>query len=334
MEARTIRVGLQRALQICRPTSLPIRLRPRTYATTTSDSTTPSSLLPNRPFPSFIKAKSTTEPDEEFDEDEAEDPEDAEDAEDAQELAEARLRSYRVVPASPSYFTALPRFTDDLLRLEDLLRKHSVLPVLPPGEQPRVSWLTYQQYTMSNTEPIRKASYAKLLKTLHRLNQIHPAVVPGEVLAELERYKRAVQPSENQAKPLVVDMWGRSRAVGRRKTSHAVVWVVEGEGEVKVNGRSLSEMFGRLHDRESAVWPLKSTGRLGLYNVWAIVRGGGTTGQAEAMTLGLAKALMAHEPGLKPALRRAGCVTRDTREVERKKAGKLKSRKMPAWVKR
>ncbi|PSK51663.1 hypothetical protein B9Z65_2930 [Elsinoe australis] len=322
MEARTIRAGLQQALRCCKPAPRTICFRPsRSYATTTSDSSTSSASTP-RQFPSFSNSNTTNRSSSSAAaEEEIDDPEE-------------KLRSYRVVPASPSYFTALPRFTDDLLKLEDLLRRHSTLPVLPPGEQPRVSWLTYQQYTMSNTEPIRKASYAKLLKTLHRLNQIHPAVIPGEVSAELERYKRAVQPSENQAKPLVVDEWGRSRAVGRRKTSHAVVWCVEGEGEVKVNGRSLSEMFGRLHDRESAVWPLKSTGRLGLYNVWAIVKGGGTTGQAEAMTLGLAKALMAHEPGLKPVLRRAGCVTRDTREVERKKAGKLKARKMPAWVKR
>ncbi|PNS15228.1 hypothetical protein CAC42_8229 [Sphaceloma murrayae] len=329
MEVRTIRAGFQQALRYCKPAPRTLCLRlARPYATTSSDSTTSSSLSSTRQFPNFkgLEGRSSQAAEEELQEEEGGYEEDGD--------TSAPLGTYRVVPASPSYFTALPRFTDDLLRLEDLLRRHAVLPTLPPGEQPRVLWLTYTQYTMSNTEPIRKASYAKLLKTLHRLNQIHPALIPEEVSAELERYKRAVQPSENQAKPLLVDAWGRSRAVGRRKTSHAVVWCVEGEGEVKVNGRSLSEMFGRLHDRESAVWPLKSTGRLGLYNVWAIVKGGGTTGQAEAMTLGLAKALMAHEPGLKPVLRRAGCVTRDTREVERKKAGKLKARKMPAWVKR
>ena len=78
----------------------------------------------------------------------------------------------------------------------------------------------------------------------------------------------------------------------------------------------------------------KATQRLDKYNVWALTKGGGTTGQAEAITLAVAKALLAHEPALKPALRRAGVVTRDPRRVERKKPGKLKARKMPAWVKR
>ena len=71
-----------------------------------------------------------------------------------------------------------------------------------------------------------------------------------------------------------------------------------------VNGKKLTEYFGRLHDRESAVWALKATQRLDKYNVWALATGGGTTGQAESITLGLARALLAHEPDLKPALRR------------------------------
>jgi len=82
------------------------------------------------------------------------------------------------------------------------------------------------------------------------------------------------------------------------------VWLVEGEGEVLINGRPLNEAFGRIHDRESAIWALKQTERMGKYNIFALVSGGGTTGQAEAMALGVAKALMVHEPMLKPALRR------------------------------
>ncbi|KAI5308390.1 37S ribosomal protein S9, mitochondrial [Ascosphaera atra] len=88
------------------------------------------------------------------------------------------------------------------------------------------------------------------------------------------------------------------------------------------------------HTRESALWPLTITERINKYNVWALVRGGGVTGQAEAMTVALAKALIIHEPALKPILRRAGCVTTDPRQVERKKPGHLKARKKPAWVKR
>ncbi|OAA71594.1 37S ribosomal protein S9 [Cordyceps fumosorosea ARSEF 2679] len=114
----------------------------------------------------------------------------------------------------------------------------------------------------------------------------------------------------------------------------ARAFVVEGTGEVLVNGKTLGEAFGRVHDRESAIWALLATGRLDKYNVWALVEGGGTTGQAEAMTMAVAKGLLAHEPALKPALRKAGCITRDPRKVERKLHGHVKARKSPAWVKR
>ncbi|KAK5164474.1 37S ribosomal protein S9, mitochondrial [Saxophila tyrrhenica] len=244
------------------------------------------------------------------------------------------LHRVRIVPASPSYFTATPRYTDDLLYLSSLYRKYQLLPRLAPGTEPRVAWKTLAEYRTETGEPVRQKGYTIMLSLLKRLNKIHTALLPVEVQRALQRYKRRIQPFFDRAKPIEIDELGRARAVGRRKACHAVVFLVEGEGECLINGRSLTEYFGRLHDRESAVWPLKATQRLDKYNVWAVAKGGGTTGQAEAITLGLAKALLAHEPDLKEALRRAGCVTRDPRRVERKKAGKLKARKMPAWVKR
>jgi len=128
--------------------------------------------------------------------------------------------------------------------------------------------------------------------------------MPPEVLQAMRRYKKDSQPGDIVPAPGVVDEWGRARGVGRRKTSSAVAWLVEGEGEVLINGKSLSQFFGRLHHRESAVWALKSTARLDKYNLFGLVSGGGSTGQAEAMTLAVAKALLVHEPALKPALRR------------------------------
>lgn len=214
------------------------------------------------------------------------------------------LRRIRIVPESPSYFTATPKYVDDLLLLSSLLRKHQTLPRLPPGEAPRVAWKTISQYKVEVAEPVRSKGYNMLLAVLKRLNYIHPSLIPEEVTQALEKFKRLVQPHLNQPKPIIVDASGRARAVGRRKSSHAAVFVVEGEGECLINGRSLTDYFGRMHDRESAVWALKATQRLDKYNVWAIVKGGGTTGQAEAITLGVARALMAHEPDLRPALRR------------------------------
>lgn len=219
------------------------------------------------------------------------------------------LERARVVPASPSYFTGKPEFTDNLLQLQALLRKHQTLPVLQPGHAPRVAWKTLEQYKRSGItgaadEPVKAARYHKILNVLHRLNYIHPSLMPDEVREAMQKYKRDINPYDNVATPQYVDEHGRAYGVGRRKTSSAKAYLVEGEGDVLVNGKSLTQMFGRLHDRESAIWALKATGRIDKYNVWAVVKGGGVTGQAEALTLAVAKALMVHEPMLKPALRR------------------------------
>lgn len=214
------------------------------------------------------------------------------------------LQRIRLVPRSPSYFTGKPEFTDDLIHLETLVRKHQTLPVLPPGEAPRIAWKTLAQYKVLNSEPVKAARYTKIVVLLQRLNYIHPSLMPQDVKDALTRFMRDVQPFHNVPKPVFVDEYGRARGVGRRKSSHAVAYLVEGEGEVLINGKPLTDAFGRLHDRESAIWALKATDRIDKYNVWGIVKGGGTTGQAEALTLAVSKALMVHEPALKPALRR------------------------------
>ncbi|USP80216.1 37S ribosomal protein S9, mitochondrial [Curvularia clavata] len=214
------------------------------------------------------------------------------------------LRTLRVVPASPSYFSAKPTFTDDFLSLSALLRKVATLPVIPPAEAPKVAWKTIEQYRIMTNEPVKTARYHRMLQILRRLNCIHPSLMPEEVVQAMQRYKKPVQPGDIKPKPGIIDELGRAKGVGRRKTSSAVAWLVEGEGEVLVNGKTLSQFFGRLHHRESAVWALKATQRLDKYNVFALVQGGGLTGQAEAMTLAVAKALLVHEPALKPALRR------------------------------
>ncbi|KAF2729462.1 hypothetical protein EJ04DRAFT_515902 [Polyplosphaeria fusca] len=245
-----------------------------------------------------------------------------------------QLRSLRIVPASPSYFSAKPTFNDDFIHLSALLRKVATLPTIPNAEAPKVAWKTIDQYRIMVNEPVKTQRFHKMLHILRRLNTINPSLMPDEVLGAMQRYKKDSQPGDVKPNSGAIDELGRAKGVGRRKTSSAVAFLVEGEGEVLVNGKSLAQFFGRLHDRESAVWALKSTQRLDKYNVFGLVNGGGVTGQAEALTLAVAKALLVHEPALKPALRRAGCVTRDPRKVERKKAGHVKARKMPTWVKR
>ena len=215
----------------------------------------------------------------------------------------------RIVPASPSYFTRQPSFTDGLIKLRSLMRKHERIPTLPSSEIPRVAWRTPDQFRMVVGEPVRAAKYHKALQIIRRLNRIHPALQSRDLQQTLEIYKSNFQPSEVQRRPQLVDPDGRASGLGRRKTSTAKVFLVQGTGEILVNGKSINSVFGRIHDRESAMWALKVTQRLDKYNVWAMVKGGGTTGQAEALTLGTAKALMVHEPALKPVLRRGKLCT-------------------------
>ena len=210
----------------------------------------------------------------------------------------------RLVPESASYFTAQPRFTDNLLQLEHLLQRYSSLPQVQPGEAPRIAWRNILEYRNAVGEAVKASKYHKIINTLNRLNQIHPSVMPTEVTEAMNQYKRVINPLQNIQNPTFVDQSGKALGVGRRKSSTARAWVIEGTGEVLINGKTLAEMFGRIHDRESAIWALKATERIDKYNVWGLVSGGGTTGQAEALTLAVAKALLAHEPALQPALRR------------------------------
>ncbi|OQE21882.1 hypothetical protein PENSTE_c011G02108 [Penicillium steckii] len=240
----------------------------------------------------------------------------------------------RIVPASPSYFSGNPRFVDHVLNLESLQARYAALPILPAGEAPRMAWFKLKQFREYVGEQVPVKKYKSLVKILQRLNRIQPEMVPGEVRSVLDSFLRPGNPYAQTREPPELDENGRARAKGKRKESKAVVHLVEGEGEVLVNGKSIVEAFPRVHDRESALWALRSTQRMDKYNAWVTVRGGGVTGQTEAVTLAIARALMVHEPGLKPVLRRAGVITVDARRVERKKPGHVKARKMPAWVKR
>lgn len=210
----------------------------------------------------------------------------------------------RAVPVSPSYFSRLTIFNDSFVTVQNLAQKYARLPLLPKEKMAPVAWRTREQYRLSMGEPVKGKEYAACLGLVKRLNQIHPDLMPEEVVEGVAPFKRDVNHYLNRPKEIPVDKFGRSLGVGRRKASVARAYVIEGTGEVFVNGKPLSEAFGRLHDRESAVWALKSTERIDKYNVWATIQGGGTTGQAEAMALAVAKALCAHEPALKTPLRR------------------------------
>lgn len=213
------------------------------------------------------------------------------------------IRPARIVPASPAYFSGSPKFIDHQIKLERLLEKYAQLPTLQAGEAPRMAWFKLAQFRDLLGEPIPAKKYKNFQKVLQRLNRIQPALLPTEVRETLHSYVRPGNPYANKPAPKEVDEFGRARGKGKRKESSAVVYLVEGEGEVLVNDKNIVDAFPRVHDRESALWALRCTQRLDKYNVWAKVSGGGVTGQAEAITLAVARALMVHEPALKPVLR-------------------------------
>ena len=123
-------------------------------------------------------------------------------------------------------------------------------------------------------------------------------------------------------------------ATGRRKTSAARVFVTTGSGQITVNGRTLDHFFGRETARMVVRQPLEACGLLGRVDIQATVAGGGNTGQAGAIRHGIARALVSYNEELRAPLRRAGFLTRDAREVERKKVGLHKARKRPQYSKR
>jgi small subunit ribosomal protein S9 len=123
-------------------------------------------------------------------------------------------------------------------------------------------------------------------------------------------------------------------ATGKRKTAVARVRLLPGDGKVTVNRRSLDEYFGRPTLRMIVNQPLELTSTKGAFDVAANVAGGGVSAQASAIRHGITRALMAVNPDFRPALKKAGFVTRDPREVERKKYGRHKARKRPQYSKR
>lgn len=121
---------------------------------------------------------------------------------------------------------------------------------------------------------------------------------------------------------------------GRRKTATARVFITKGSGNITVNQRTLDGFFGREVARMIVQQPLELLEMTGRFDIKVTVKGGGSFGQAGAIRHGLTRALIAYDEELRSPLRKAGFVTRDAREVERKKVGLRKARKRPQYSKR
>lgn len=139
--------------------------------------------------------------------------------------------------------------------------------------------------------------------------------------------------SETPTEP-VIDAQGRSYATGKRKNAVARVWVKPGTGKVTVNGRESNVYFARPVLQMLLAQPFQVADRVGQFDVFATVTGGGLSGQAGAVRHGISKALTLYEPGLRPALKKGGFLTRDSRVVERKKFGRAKARRSFQFSKR
>lgn len=123
-------------------------------------------------------------------------------------------------------------------------------------------------------------------------------------------------------------------ATGRRKTSSARVYLSKGKGDITVNSKPLNEYFGRQVAQMLVMQPLKLTELDEKVNIKAMVKGGGSFGQAGAIRHGISRALIEYDEELRPQLKKAGLLTRDPRKVERKKPGLKKARKSSQFSKR
>jgi len=143
------------------------------------------------------------------------------------------------------------------------------------------------------------------------------------------------QPKEtNEVQEIKLDNKNRAYATGKRKQSIARVWLKKGNGNLSVNGKTIENYFSRPVLQMIINQPLEIIQSVGNYDIKATVKGGGLSGQAGALRHGISKALILYDVGLRKALKKVGFLTRDSRVVERKKAGLAKARRSYQFSKR
>ncbi|KAF8236540.1 ribosomal protein S5 domain 2-like protein [Tricholoma matsutake] len=296
-------------------------------------------------------------------------------------------RVIKTKPESPSFYTGRPVYYDQVIQLQNAnshargalkalqlfplpaFARESLLPLRPV-------WKGQDEMTADFQSKMTTARYRRVTTLLNELNDYFRIATTagctdlaegiGQIIAMFESGKKDAFLARGQRKKVILDSYGRSYTVGKRKTSSARVWMIPVHPQsqsttsqpeesieeifglqttspppvtvstttILVNNLPLAEYFPVPADRERVIRPFKIAGVLGAYNAFAILRGGGSTGQSGALAHGIAKGLLAHEPQLDPVLRRAKLLRRDPRMVERKKTGLAKARKRYTWVKR
>ncbi|KAJ9119415.1 hypothetical protein QFC24_005648 [Naganishia onofrii] len=236
---------------------------------------------------------------------------------------------------------------------------------------PRASWLGATEMSSILDTKLRTSHYRRVTTLLNQLAMIREIAKRAEqpdVLVPLQDllsvYERPISLGLDPAheKPDGhVDQYGRSVSMGRRKESSAKVYMIKTKtpdfaatatatastslddhdnlphvptGEILINSLPIHHHFPRPSDRETILRPLRLTGLIGFFNIFALTKGGGTSGQAGAVALAIARGVATHRPELREVLLRDGLLHRDPRMVERKKTGLAKARKRYTWVKR
>jgi small subunit ribosomal protein S9 len=166
-------------------------------------------------------------------------------------------------------------------------------------------------------------------KVAKSLSSLKSDMADAAVAVKTEKTATIIDPSVPK-----LDKLGRAYATGRRKTSTARVWLKRGKGKIVVNDRTFEDYFTRPTQRMVIMQPLILVKRESEFDVMITVDGGGASGQAGAVRHGITRALTYFEPTLRSTLKAEGFLTRDSREVERKKPGLRKARRRKQWKKR
>lgn len=255
------------------------------------------------------------------------------------ELRGAEFARLRTVPLLKTFYGGNPIHEENVNQLNALIRKHINLPtrVVDDKELQTNRFISFEEYAqrVNSGTRLKPIHHKELTQLLHRLRSIDLELMPREVSETLQAYSSNSNVVAKVAQKIkILDQDGRAVTIGKRKRSVAKVWLVRGDGQVLINGKSLNEYFPKTSDRKKIAYPFAVVGQEGKYNVFAETRGGGITGQVEAVMYGIAKGLVVFNPLLKSRLNKSGLMTRDARKVERKNPGKVKARKAPTWVKR
>lgn len=245
----------------------------------------------------------------------------------------------RIAPATPLQYTGRGSHEQTMEVVNRIRRQYEHLPrnregVLPPKVLGRESYLLM----LGSGESISGPQHNDLSKALADLHYIDNQLKPQVVKDLLRRFTRGGASGGHGGEVVSLDDQGRAVTIGRRKTSSAKVIVTKAPegttGEFRVNGMLLSQYFQDLQHRAEVLFPLSVVQSETKYNIFATTVGGGNSGKAGAIALGVARGVIVHNPLLRKRLSKAGCLTRDARTKERKKPGLRRARAAPTWVKR